>query len=121
MLSNTTIHVYEYISRKTGALTSDIAKDTGLQMKNVNYHVRILRKEGMIYVSDWIQDKRNIPIMALTAGNKMDADKPPLKPQAMMRHEKKLKYQTTFRPRPDEAAAWLLNPITLSSIDMSAK
>lgn len=121
MLSNTTIHVYEYISRHPCVFTSDIAKHTGLQMKNVNYHVRILRKHGMIYVSKWIEDHRNIPIMTLSVGNKMDAEKPPLKPQAIMRHEKRLMERRKFVPRPDEAAAWLMNPIIPKNIDMSAR
>lgn len=90
-------------------------------MKNVNYHVRILRKTGMIYVSDWIQNSRNIPTMVLSAGNKMDAEKPPLKLQALMRHEKRLRTHVNFKPRPDEAAAWLMNPIIQSNIDMNVR
>lgn len=121
MLSNTTIHVYEYISRKPGVLMNDIARDTGLQLKNVNYHVRILRRASMVYVSDWSYSSKNVPVMLLSAGNKMDVEKPPIREESIMRHEKRLKFSETFRPRPDEAAAWLLNPITPSSIDMSAR
>lgn len=121
MLSNTTLYVYEYISRKPGVLMNDIAKDTGLQLKNVNYHVRLLRRASMVYVSDWSYSSKNVPVMLLSAGNKMDVEKPPIREESIMRHEKRLKFSETFRPRPDEAAAWLLNPITPSSIDMSAR
>jgi DNA-binding transcriptional ArsR family regulator len=121
MLSNTSQHIYEYISRHPFVCTSDIARITGLPMKTVNYHVRILRMENLIYVSEWIQNKRNVPTMALSAGNKIDAPKPPLKLQAIKKHEKKLKVYEKFTPRPDEAAAWLLNPITPKNLDMSAR
>jgi predicted transcriptional regulator len=121
MLSDTTQHIYEYIARHPLASTADIAKFSGLQMKNVNYHVRILRMENLIYVSEWIQNSRNVPTMVLSAGNKMDAPKPPVKQQTIKKHEKKLKLATKFTPRPDEAAAWLMNPITQKNLDMSAK
>ena len=52
-------------------------------MKTVNYHVRILRMENMIYVSEWIQNSRNVPTMVLSVGNKLDAEKPPIKLQAL--------------------------------------
>lgn len=90
-------------------------------MKTVNYHVRMLRMENMIYVSEWIQNKRNVATMVLSVGNKLDTPKPPIKIQTIMRHEKKLKVHAKFTPRPDEAAAWLLNPITQSNTDMSAR
>ena len=90
-------------------------------MKTVNYHVRILRMENMIYVSEWIQNSRNVPTMVLSVGNKLDAEKPPIKLQALKKHEKKLKVYAKFTPRPDEAAAWLLNPITPKNLDMSAR
>jgi hypothetical protein len=121
MRSNTSQYIYEYICKQPLVMTSDIAKATGISMKIVHYHVRILRMENLIYVSEWIPNSRNVPTMMLSAGNKMDAPKPPLKEQAFMRHEKKLKNQRTFRPRPDEAAAWLLNPIIQSNLDMSAR
>ena len=121
MLTNTSQHIYDYISRHPIVCTSDIAKFTGLPMKTVNYHVRILRMDNLIYVSEWMQNKRNVPTMVLSAGNKMDAPKPPVKLQTIMRHEKKLKVHAKFTPRPDEAAAWLLNPITPKNLDMSAR
>jgi len=121
LISNTSQHIYDYISRNPLVCTSDIAKVTGLPMKTVNYHVRILRMDNLIYVSEWIQNSRNVPTMVLSVGNKLDAPKPPVKPQTIMRHEKKLKVRAKFTPRPDEAAAWLLNPITQSSTDMSAR
>ena len=121
MLSNTSQHILDYIGRHPIVCTSDIAKFTGFPLKTVNYHVRILRMENLIYVSEWIQNKRNVPTMVLSAGNKLDAPKPPIKLQTIMRHEKKLKVHAKFTPRPDEAAAWLLNPITQSNLDMSAR
>jgi hypothetical protein len=121
MLSNTTQNIYEYIARQPLVCTSDIAKVTGLPMKTVNYHVRILRMENLIYVSEWVQNSRNVPTMVLSVGNKLDAPKPPVKPQTIKKHEKKLKVYEKFTPRPDEAAAWLLNPITPKNLDMSAR
>jgi len=121
MLSNTSKHIYEYISRHPLVCTSDIVKLTGFSIKTVNYHIRILRMNNFIYVSEWIQNSRNVPTMVLSVGNKLDAPKPPVKEQTIMRHEKKLKVHKTFTPRPDEAAAWLMNPITQSNLDMSAR
>lgn len=121
MINNTTKHVLEVISKYPAMTTTEIAKETGLQIENVNYHVRILRKENLIYVSAWIQSSRNVPLMMLTKGNRLDAEKPPLKQQTIIKNEKKLKAQPKFQPRPDEAAAWLLNPIIQSSLDMSAR
>lgn len=121
MINNTTKHVLEVISKHPKMTTSDIARETGLQAENVNYHVRILRKENLIYVSSWIHNSRNVPIMMLTKGNRLDAEKPPIKQQTIVKNEKKLKVRSQFKPRPDEAAAWLLNPIIPNSLDMSAR
>jgi DNA-binding MarR family transcriptional regulator len=121
MLSNTTQHIYDYIARNPIVSSTDIVKYTNLHPNKVNYHLRILRKLNLIYVSEWIQNSRNVPTMVLSAGNKLDAPKPPIKLQALKKHEKKLKVHAKFTPRPDEAAAWLMNPITQSSTDMSAR
>jgi DNA-binding MarR family transcriptional regulator len=121
MLSQTTRHIYDYIAKYPIVSITDIAKYTSLHPKLISYHIRILRKENLIYVSEWIQNVKNVPIMVLTAGNKLDAPKPPVKPQTIMRHEKKLKVCAKFTPRPDEAAAWLMNPIIPKNLDMSAR
>lgn len=121
MLSQTTKHIYDYIAKYPIVSITDIAKYTSLHPRLISYHIRILRKENLVYVSEWIQNVRNVPVMVLTAGNKMDAPKPPIKLQALKKHEKKLKSHERFTPRPDEAAAWLLNPITPKNSDMSAR
>ena len=121
MINSTTQQVLEVISKYPAITNPEIAKETGLQIENVNYHVRILRKENLIYVSSWIQSSRNVPLMMLTKGNRLDADKPPLKKQTIIKNEKKLKAEPKFQPRADEAAAWLLNPIIQSSLDMSVR
>jgi DNA-binding MarR family transcriptional regulator len=121
MINNTTKHVLEVISKYPAMTTTEIAAETGLQIENVNYHVRILRRGNLIYVSAWIQSSRNVPTMMLTSGNRLDAEKPPLKPQTIKKHEKKLKTHSSFKPRPDEAAAWLTNPIIPRNLDMSAR
>lgn len=121
MLSNTAKHIYDYITRQPIVSVTDIAKFTGLHPKYVNYYVRILRKENLIYVSEWIANSRNVPTMVLSAGNKLDAEKPPMKEKTIKLHEKRLKTYAKFTPRPDEAAAWLMNPITPKNSDMSAR
>lgn len=120
-LSNTTQQVLDVISKHPAMTTADIAAETGLKIEIVNYHVRILRRENLVYVSAWIQSVRNLPTMMLTSGNKLDAEKPPLKPQTILRYQKKIKVQPSFIPRADEAAVWLMNPITPKNSDMSAK
>jgi predicted transcriptional regulator len=121
MINNTTKYVLETISKYAALTTTEIAEKTGLQVENVNYHVRILRRENLIYVSAWIQSSRNVPTMMLTSGNRLDADKPPLKLQTIKKQEKKLKTQPSFTPKADEAAAWLMNPITPKSLDLSVR
>lgn len=120
-LSNTSKRILEVISKYPAITNSEIVEETGLETETVNYHVRILRRENLIYVSAWIQSSRNLPVMMLTSGNRIDADKPPLKRQTLVRYEKKLKVKAEFTPRADEAAAWLMNPITPKNLDMSAK
>jgi len=68
MINNTTKHVLEVISKYPAMTTSEIAAETGLQIENVNYHVRILRKENLIYVSSWVQSVRNVPLMMTDKG-----------------------------------------------------
>jgi DNA-binding MarR family transcriptional regulator len=121
MLSNTAQHIYEYITRQPIVTVTDIAKYTGLHVKYVNYHVRILRKENLIYVSEWIRNSKNVPTIVLSAGNKLDAERPLVKEATIKLHEKRLKTYPTFTPRPDEAAAWLMNPIIPKNSDMSVR
>ena len=121
MLNNTAKQVLEVISKYAAITTTEIAEETGLKADTVNYYVRNLRNDNLIYVSSWILNYRNVPTMMLTSGNRMDADKPPLKQQTMKKYDKKIRVQKTFTPRADEAAAWLMNPITPKNSDMSAK
>ena len=121
IINNTAKLLLESISKYPEMTMVEIAQKTGLQVDNVNYHVRILRRENLIYVSSWMQSSRNVPTMRLTIGNKLDADKPLLKPQTIKKHEKKLPIQKPFKPRADEAAAWMMNPIIPRNLDMSAR
>ncbi len=118
---NKTKQIQDYIAMHKGVTTVEISQHTGLHIKHVNYYVRRLRTQNLIFVSQWIQSARNMPTMLLSSGNKLDADKPPLKHETIMRHEKKLKIKEIFTPRADEAAAWLMNPITQKNLGMSAR
>ena len=121
MINNTAKLLLEVISEYPAMTMTEIAEKTGLQVENVNYHVRILRRENLIYVSSWMKSSRNVPTMRLTIGNKLDADKPLLKPQTIKKHEKKIPIQKPFKPRADEAAAWMMNPIIPRNLDMSVR
>jgi len=118
---NKTKQIHDYIAQHNGVTTVDISRNTGLSIKHVNYYVRSLRTQNMIYVSDWIQSSRNVPTMLLSSGNKLDAEKPLLKLQTLKKYDKRIKVHAPFKPRPDEAAAWMLNPTTPKSLDMSAR
>jgi DNA-binding MarR family transcriptional regulator len=117
---NKTTQIHEYIAQNNGVTGVDIAKHTGIDIKHVNYYVRSLRNKNLIYVSEWVQSARNMPTMLLSSGNKLDAEKPPLKEQTLVKYEKLIKTPPPFKPRPDEAAAWMY-PTTPKSLDMSAR
>lgn len=118
---NKNIQIHEYIAKNKGVTTTDISKHTGVDIKHVNYYVRSLRMQNLIYVSEWIYSIRNIPTMLLSNGNKLDAEKPLVKQQTFKKYEKRLKTHAPFEPRPDEAAAWMMNPTTPNNLDMSAR
>jgi DNA-binding MarR family transcriptional regulator len=118
---NKTTQIHEYIAQNNGVTGVDIARHTNIDIKHVNYYVRSLRSKNLIYVSEWVQSARNMPTMLLASGNKLDAEKPLVKQQTFKKYEKRLKTHEPFKPRPDEAAAWMMNPTTPNNSDMSAR
>lgn len=94
------------IVKKEGRISAvQLRNKVNLADTTITDYLRNLHDAKKIYIVDWYRDKRNCARPVFAAGNKIDADKPPLKGKYVPKNPKVEK--EAFVPRRDEASAWM--------------
>jgi hypothetical protein len=95
--------ILNFLEHKKSCQVRDIADEFGTSMPRITYHLKILKFEGKIHISDWAPGVDQTPRAVWSLGNSPDAPRPIAKPT---RH-KRGRVSTIIKIRPDIASAWL--------------
>ena len=97
-MSETKLSVGKALQKIGRGTASAISRMTGRPIKSVLLSIHTLHTQSKIHVGDYELSKRGKLSRVWAWGDGADAIEPVINKQ-------------TFTPRPDEAAAWLRNPI----------
>ncbi len=105
---NTTNSMVLKIINERGTVNSEtISKHFDLAPGHIQDILRSLYKSRLIHIAEYRPDKRNCLRPWYAAGNKIDAEKPPVKYATERRRERLLAAKQPFTPRRDIASEWM--------------
>ena len=105
---NTTIAKVLQVVMDEGSVNSEsVSRHFELASGHIQEILRNLHKSNLLYISSYKPDKRNCLRPMYSIGNKIDAEKPPVKYATERRKERLLAAKQPFTPRRDVASVWM--------------
>ena len=95
--------IIRHIKHKGACYVKDIAQEFSATKSRITYHLKILKHEGRIHISEWKSDTGGTPRALWSMGNSPDADRPSANQTRHMRR----KLLTIIKIQPDIASSWL--------------
>lgn len=101
---NTKELIYKVVEHHKKVKVCTIKDELGVSMPRVTYHLKNLKFEGRVHISEWVAKEKGTPRAVWAIGKKKDAVRPIPKPT---RH-KRSKISSIIEAKPDQAASWLI-------------